>query len=202
MHKYNSSREALVLREYGRNVQNLVKRVSAIEDKAARTTQAKVLLRVMATLDASLKTHTESNQKRWHDLLAMSGYELEVDASPPITKRFPTEKTPKRLEYAQASTKFRNYGRNIERFIQRAINTTDAASQERATLMIIRIMKQFGSMWHGDRIDCETVLAHLQHLSDNKLSIDRNRVLEAEIFQGDGKDRGKGSRRSKRSKQK
>lgn len=200
MQKYNSSRELLVLREYGRNVQNLVKQLNATEDKAARTKQAKVLLKIMATLDASRKSHTESSQKRWHDLLAMSGYELDIDTPYPIAKRLLVEKAPEHLGYNQNHVKFRNYGRNIERLIQQTLNTTDTVLQEKMTLSIIRLMRQLGSNGNSDKVDCDTVLAHLQRLSNGKLTIDRKKVMATNIFHVNGKDRGKNNRNSHKQK--
>jgi hypothetical protein len=45
--EYNTEREHLTLREYGRNVQNLVKFIKQEEDKEKRNKYAKLLVELM-----------------------------------------------------------------------------------------------------------------------------------------------------------
>ena len=200
MHKYNSNREPLILREYGRNVQNLAKHASSIADKGEREQQAQRLLKIMTILCANRKTQTENAQKRWQDLIEMSDYTLDVDTPFPIVRRALAERAPQRIEYIQKPIKLRNYGRNIERLIQKAIDTQDTAIREQLVTDIARLMKQFGGGGNSDKVDFSTIAIHLQQLSGGKLTLPRDRAQVAQNASHNNKEKGKG-RNGNRKKQ-
>lgn len=200
MHQYNANREPLTLRAYGRNTQNIVRKLNAIEDKAIRTKHAQSLLKVMAILDPATKTSAQNLQKRWDDLHIISDYALDVDSPYPVPdKETLTQKGP-RLAYQKGPIQFRNYGRNIERLVQQAIETTDATLQTKLTLNLVRLMKHFGTTWNGDKVDSDTVIAHLQQLAGSQLPIDREQIKASGIFQNSTKEKSRNSRSTRKRK--
>lgn len=200
MHQYNANRETLTLRAYGRNTQNIVRKLNAIEDKATRTKHAQSLLKVMAILDPATKTSAENLQKRWDDLHIIADYALDVDSPYPVPdKATLTQKGP-RLAYQKVPLQFRNYGRNIERLVQQATETTDATLQTKLTLNLVRLMKHFGTTWNGDKVDSDTVIAHLQQLASSQLPIDREQIKASGIFQNSTKEKSRNNRSTRKRK--
>ena len=193
MHNYNSTRKPIVLKEYGRNVQKLVEELQTISDKAQRTAHAKSVLDLMAILNNNNKRCVESMQKRWDDLFIISEYTLEVDSPYPMPeKRILDKKLPKPT-YNKKPLKFRNYGRNIDHLIQKAIQTDDTTEQGKMILEIVRLMKTFSNESNN-----ETILANLKHMSNNQLKVDMEKLVTQKSF-STGYNRTKGTNRKKRT---
>ena len=76
--KYNSEQE-LILPEYGRNIQNLVKYAVTIEDKEERTKCANEIIRVMGTLFPYLRNRADFKHKLWDHLAILSDFKLDID---------------------------------------------------------------------------------------------------------------------------
>ena len=198
MHKYNANREPLILREYGRNVQKLVQQLNTIADKETRTRHAQAILKSMAILDANNKSQPENLQKHWDDLFIVSDYTLDIDSPYPMPEKGILNKNVERPAYVKGVIKFRTYGRNVERLVQKAIEATDATLQAQIIIDIIRLMKRFSSTWNGDNADCDTILAHLQQMAGNKLPINRAHIKSLNIFQSTAKEKSKNNNKRKK----
>lgn len=193
MHDYNATRKPILLKEYGRNVQKLVEELQTIPDKEQRTTRAKGILGLMAILDANNKHSVESMQKRWDDLFIISDFTLDVDSPYPMPEKGALDTKPSKPDYNKHLLKFKNYGRNIDHLIQKAIQTEDLAEQEKMALEIIRLMKTFSNEGNN-----ETILANLKHMSGNQLKVDIEKLVAQSNF-STGHNRTKGTNRKKRS---
>jgi hypothetical protein len=62
---YNTMRPPLILKEYGRNVQNLVAHIKKIEDKEKRSEMARTLVELMKLINPAAKETQETAQKLW-----------------------------------------------------------------------------------------------------------------------------------------
>ncbi|MCU0318369.1 MAG: DUF4290 domain-containing protein [Amoebophilaceae bacterium] len=194
MHDYNATRKPLILREYGRNVQNLAEVMRTMEDRAQRTLHAQGVLRLMAILDANNKYSAENAQKRWDDLMIISEYTLDVDGPYPMPEKSILNKNLQRPAYTKQPIKFRSYGRNVERLIQKAVCTEDPKEQEKMVVGIVKLMKNFSNEWNRDNVDCNTLLVNIKHMADNKLAVDFEKLKARNIFHTTHKDRNRGSK--------
>ena len=61
--EYNTQKEHLILKEYGRNVQKLVAYISTLENKEERTAYAHALISLMKALNPSVKENSENPQR-------------------------------------------------------------------------------------------------------------------------------------------
>ena len=69
MMEYNTDRTQLKLREYGRNVQNLVSHIQNEPDKEKRNKQTTTLVELMKQVNPNLnKDSAEYDQKIWDDV--------------------------------------------------------------------------------------------------------------------------------------
>ena len=82
--EYNTTREKLVLREYGRNFHKLIEHVKKIKEKEKRTDLSKLIVKLMNMAHPELKNQNEIEQKLWDDLHIMSNFELDVNSPYPI----------------------------------------------------------------------------------------------------------------------
>src|SRR3569832_483014 len=182
MYDYNATRKPIILKEYGRNVQKLVESIKAIKDKAERTAHAQSILKLMALLDVNSKHSTENVQKHWDALFIISDYTLDVDSPYPMPEKAVLNERTQRPTYTQRPIKFKNYGRNVERLIQKAINTEDRETQEKMVIDIVRLMKNFSNEWNNDNVDISTLVTNLKHMAGNQLMIDIEKLKAQYIF--------------------
>lgn len=181
MYDYNATRNPLILKEYGRNVQKLVEDIHTIENRAERTLHAQRIVNLMAILDANNKHSAETVQKRWDDLCIMSNYTLDVDSPYPMPERV-LRKQLQRPTYAKKAIRFKNYGRNVERLIHKAACTEDQAEQETMVISIVKLMKNFSNEWNNDNVDCNTLLTNIKHIAEDKLIVDFEKLKAQNIF--------------------
>ena len=185
---YNTQRPHLRLREYGRNVQNLINHLKTIEDKEERNKKATMLVELMKSINPDLnKDLTEYDQKIWDDLFIISNFELDVEGPFPKPDAAILEKKPQRLNYYSNEIKFRHYGRGVEMLINKVVEMEDEKEREGAVVTIGRLMKSFFQVWNKDNIEDEQVLKNIQQLSGGKLNIDIEKVKELGLFDSERK---------------
>ncbi|MEM6736490.1 MAG: DUF4290 domain-containing protein [Bacteroidota bacterium] len=190
--EYNTQRADLKLREYGRNVQDLIMHLKTIKDKAERSKKASTLVELMKLINPDLnKESTENDQKIWDDLHIISDFELEVDSPFPKPDRKVLNKKPDRLKYYSNEIKYRHYGRGVELLIDQAIAMEDEKEREGAVVAIGRLMKGFFQIWNKESIEDELILKNIRQLSDRKLDIDINTVKELGLFDTERKSQGR-----------
>ena len=86
--KYNTERENLIISEYGRNIQVMIKQLLNIEDRKERTKAAHLVVNIMAQMNPQVKESNDYLHKLWDHLYIISEYKLDVDGPfdpPPIT---------------------------------------------------------------------------------------------------------------------
>jgi len=182
MNDYNTQRDRLVLKEYGRNVQMLVDYLMDIEDKDKRNASAKALVDLMKQINPAVKEGSEDTQKLWDDLFIMSDFKLEIDSPFPIPDKALLLKKPDRLGYKDKKIIFKHYGLNIQLMVDHALTLEDPKDQEEAVIYIGRLMKSFASIWNRDNLDETVILHNIKDLSGGKLDIDLNKVKENNLF--------------------
>lgn len=185
--EYNTQRVQLKLREYGRNVQNLVAHLKTIKDQEERSKKAATLVELMKLINPDLGNDPESDQKVWDDLHIISNFELEIEGPFPKPDASVLDRKPERLQYYSNEIKYRHYGRGVEILIDQAVAMEDPKEKEGAVVAIGRLMKGFFQTWNKESIEDEQILKNIKRLSDNKLDIDIETVKELGLFDSDKK---------------
>src|SRR5210317_1529171 len=183
MNDYNTTRPALILKEYGRNMQKLIEHIKTIEDKEKRSESAEVLIELMKLINPNAKDAQETSQKLWDDLFIMSDFDLDIDSPYPMPEREILNKKPERLSYKTTEIRFKHYGRNIKLLIDKARELEDPEEKEAAIIHIGRLMKSFQNAWNRDNVDDDTIVTNLKKMSNGELSIDLSRVKADNLFE-------------------
>ncbi|SHN17235.1 protein of unknown function [Cyclobacterium lianum] len=171
----------VILKEYGKNIQKLVDYIKTVPDQEKRTEYAFALVELMKQLNPQLKS--ESDQKLWDDMYIMSDFELVVDGPFPMPPKELLGRKPKRVGYPDGEVKFKHYGRNIEKLIEKAIEIEDDEEQETALIYIGQLMRSFHSTWNRENFDDAIILDDIKTLSKGKLHIDLDKVKENGLFE-------------------
>ena len=180
--EYNTTRSNLILREYGRNFQKLVEYVGNVKDKEQRNKMSKTLVEMMKITQPSFMDQSEVEAKMWDDLYIMSDYSLDIDSPYPKPKRKSESDIPKKLHYPKSKIRYRHYGKKIELLIEEACKLKKEDEKEAAVIHIGKIMKSFFGMWNKESIDNKVIVENIKELSNNKLSIDIEKVKELNLF--------------------
>ena len=106
----SSFKQQLLLREYGINVQNIVKYILNLPEKADRTRASTLLVSLMAKLNPSLREMQDSPQKLWNHLYVMSDGKLDVDSPYPLSAMEYLNDKPQRMELPANPPSYKHYG--------------------------------------------------------------------------------------------
>src|SRR5687767_10946969 len=119
--EYNTTRNQLIMREYGRHVQKMIEHVLTIEDPERRQRNAQVAIELMGFLNPHLKNVEDFRHKLWDHLFFISDFKLDVKSPYPIPTRETLRGKPKPLEYPKRYPKFSHLGKNLEVVIDKAL---------------------------------------------------------------------------------
>ncbi|MEJ5963699.1 DUF4290 domain-containing protein [Pedobacter immunditicola] len=171
---YNTTRNELILAEYGRNVQNMVKYICELPDLNERNKYAQAVIELMGFLNPHLRDVADFKHKLWDHLHIISGYKIDVDS--PYPKPTPEQAAvrPKHIGYPQQKIRFKHYGKTVETLIQRAKNTEEPERKAAMVQGIANFMKMAYVTWNKDNVADETILKNLAELSGGELQLEEN----------------------------
>jgi hypothetical protein len=207
--EYNSSRENLIIPEYGRHVQNLINHAKTIEDPEERQKFAERVTRLMMQMNPQSRNIEDYDEKLWKHFFRIARYEIEVN---PSTGERPTEqderKIPDQIGYSKSTAKFRHYGQNVQELIEKALTMEEGPKRDGFVAVIGSYMKLAFMTWNKDLfVSDEVIKADLESLSGGKLRIPAEVPIDSLSSYlnkkgGSGNKRGSGrpgSRQSSRS---
>ena len=189
MNDYNTVKEKLRLKEYGRNIQMLVNHLNSIPDNEERSKKANILVELMKQINPAIKDSPEIAQKVWDDLHIISDFSLDVDSPFPKPDRAILDKKPEKLAYTRNEITFKHFGKNIELLVEKAITLEDKEEQEAAIIHIGKLMKTFFYSYNRDIMDDNVVYKNIRKLSDNQLDIDLEKVKAGNLFEPQRRER-------------
>jgi len=166
---YNSNRSKLALPEYGRNLQNMVNHIMAIEDRNERNRAARTIIDIMGTMYPYLRDINDFKHKLWDHLAIMSNFQLDIDYpyDPPSPEFFVTP--PKRVPYDNNTIKYRHYGKTIENLIEKAADYPDEKERELLIKLIANHMKKSYVVWNKDSVTDEKIFADIEEMSRGRV---------------------------------
>lgn len=168
--EYNTTKESLILPEYGRNVQMMAEHLLEIPDKANRTEAAKELITIMINMNPSVRETKDYKQKMWDYLAQLCDFKLDVDF--PFSISIPTDaEKPERLQYNMNEIRCRHYGYTVERMIQAACNMESSEERDALVHMIANNMKRNYVIWNQKSVTDEIVINDLIRLSKGRLNL-------------------------------
>jgi len=175
---YNTSRSALIFKEYGRNIQELVNRAVKIEDIERRQRVADYIVNLMSHMNPQFRNIDQFRQKLWDHLFKISLYKLEVKSPYPSLEKEDIDPRTKRLPYPQSRLKYKHYGKNVEILINKAIEMEDLEKQKEFAKVIGNYMKMVYKNWNQEHVDDDQIIEDLKILSNNKLILTEDSNLD------------------------
>lgn len=171
---YNSTRNKLILSEYGRNVQNMVKYIVALPTKEERNRYAQVVIDLMGFLNPHLRDVADFKHKLWDHLHIISDYQIDVDSPYPKPSPEAIHLKPEPLRYPHQRIRYKHYGKTIELMIEKAKSIDDADRKSHMVQAIANFMKMAYVQWNKDSVADEIILSDLYNLSGGQLKLEEN----------------------------
>lgn len=176
--EYNSTREKLIIAEYGRHIQKMVTYCAQIEDPQERVETAKAIVSIMSGICNMRKDiNGEFNRKLWDHLYIISDWKLEIEGPFPAPDRETVALSPTQLEYTQHRVRIRHFGSNIQRLIDKTLELEEGESKEATKLAIANQLKKSYLRWNTDSVADTLILRQLEVLSDGNLKLPMDTVL-------------------------
>jgi hypothetical protein len=170
--KYKVSETPLALREYGRNVQEMINYAKTIEDRDRRSDVAAEIVRIMHALNPAPKDTEDFRRKMWDHLFFMADYELDIDAPYPIPEPGQVLARPKEpLAYYRGRPRYRQYGRGIELMLEKAAEMENPEKKEAYINLIANTMAQFLRNINRYDTPAEVIAEQMQELSKGKIKV-------------------------------
>lgn len=171
---YNSTRNKLILSEYGRNVQNMVKYIVALPTKEERNRYAQVVIDLMGFLNPHLRDVADFKHKLWDHLHIISDFQIDVDSPYPKPSPDVIHFKPERLQYPHQRIRYKHYGKTIELMIEKAKSIEEPDRKQHMVQAIANFMKMAYIQWNKDSVADESILADLRELSKGDLKLEDN----------------------------
>ena len=176
--EYNTKRNKLIIREYGRNIQKMVEHCSMIEDRKKRTETAYSIVRVMGDIinskdqsDAKNRSNDDFWHKLWDHLHIMSDYSLDVDSPfPKPEKDFSMKNVEKPSYNTRNNIRFRTYGINMQHLIEKVSSYPEKVRKEYAPILANHLKMMYLS-YNRNSVNDILIRHQISELSDGRIEI-------------------------------
>lgn len=200
--EYNTTRNHLSIREYGRHIQKMVDHILTIEDRKKRQEQAHVVIELMGFLNPHLKNVEDFRHKLWDHLFLISDFKLDVDSPYPIPTRETLKAKPERLHYPKRYPRYNHLGKNIEVVIDKALSEENPDKKQGFANAIAYYMKLSYNNWHKENVQDDTIQSELSAITKGELEFNNRPFVRQYRPSDDYRDnRGGGGKRHKHFQQ-
>ncbi|NLR65215.1 DUF4290 domain-containing protein [Chitinophaga varians] len=167
--EYNTTRNYLIMKEYGRNIQKMVEFLGTIEDDEERQRNAMAVIELMGTLNPHLRNVEDFRHKLWDHIFNISGFTLKVESPYPVPTQEALRAKPDRLPYPKKYPRNRHFGKNLEMVIDKALHEDNTEKKEGFTQCIGNYMKLAYSNWHKESVHDDAIKAELAAITNGEL---------------------------------
>lgn len=179
---YNSQRPQIVLKEYGRNIQQIAEKIASLPTEEERMRQAEALISLMKQLNPKLRDSQDIETKLWHHLHIVSNNALNLANSPEQALSPGHNISPEKVPYTTDNVKLKNFGKNIEKIAEETMTIEDPEKREEGIIYLAQLMKRYYNAWNSEKLEDEQVIALIDRMSKGKLSISLTKVKEENLF--------------------
>jgi hypothetical protein len=182
MEYYQKTSAPIQLKEFGRNIQNMVQYVLSIEDRDKRTKLAQEMIRIMACITPAQKETAENREKLWEHLYQIADYQLEVDCPIPVPQPHPRiPDVSERMPYSRIKPRLRQYGTYVQQMIQKALEIQEEDEQRALITVTANYMKNLIKGSEKD-VNVEAVVrVHLKEMTKGALLFDLDTLVFSKV---------------------
>jgi hypothetical protein len=170
--EYNTTREMLILPEYGRNVQNMISHAMEIKDRSERNSAAQAIIEVMGQLNPHLRDVDDYRPKLWTHLFVMSDFQLDVDSPYEIPNKEVLSEKPNLMIYPKGRIKYGHYGKYTEKILSDAKEVEDPDAKQALKMSMANFMKTQYLTHNDNAVENNVIAENIKELSNNELILE------------------------------
>lgn len=183
----------LIMPEYGRNIQQMVKHALSIEDREERTRCINTIINIMGNLFPYLRDVNDFKHKLWDHVAIMSDFKLDIDFPYEIVKPENLYTRPDTIPYQYHRMRYQHYGKTLEKMIERVADYEEGEERTELIRLIANQMKKCFLTWNKELVDNRKIFEDLRELSNGKLDFtdDSFRLVETKDVLHNKKNKGR-----------
>lgn len=166
---YPTLQGKLIMPEYGRNIQQMVRHAMTIEDREERTRCVQTIINIMGSLFPYLRDVNDFKHKLWDHLAIMSDFKLDIDFPYDIVTAETLYTRPETIPYQNYRIHYQHYGKTLERMIERVADYEEGEERTELIRLIANQMKKCFLAWNKEVVDNRKIFEDLRELSRGKL---------------------------------
>lgn len=177
MNTYNTQKDKLIIREYGRNIQNMIAHAKTLESREERQEYIEAIVDLIMIMHPHTRNLEDYRLKVWSHVVQMAEYDLPVD----IPENIPSTKEPRvpdTVAYPSLTRRFRHYGRNVRTMIAKAKEMEDKEKQAAFVAMIGSYMKMSYKEHNRENVQDDVIISEFKVLSNGDLEIPEGTDLD------------------------
>ncbi len=171
---YNTQREALILPEYGREIQKMVDHAIGLPTKEERLLCAQAIVKQMENKVPQIRDNANYRQTLWDHLYLMSHKELDIDWPFDTSGAEKMSAKPDPMKLPQADIRLRHYGRLVEELLNKISEMADGPERTELIRLAANQMKRDLIQWGHGSIDDEKVADDMARLTNGAIQLDLN----------------------------
>lgn len=179
--EYNTTRNHLTIREYGRHIQKMAEYVLTIEDREKRQKNAEALVELMGFLNPQLKNVEDFRHKLWDHLFLITDFKLDVDSPYPIPTQETLRPKPEPLPYPKRYPRYNHLGKNIEIIIDKALKEENPEKRQGFANSIAYYMKLTYSNWHKELVHDDNIQTELSTITKGELEFNNRPFIKHRV---------------------
>jgi hypothetical protein len=188
--EYNTTRNQLIMREYGRHVQKMIEHVLSIEDPERRQGNSQAVIELMGFLNPHLKNVEDFRHKLWDHLFLIADFKLDVKSPYPIPTRETLKAKPQPLPYPKRYPKFSHLGKNLETIINKALKEENPEKKLGFANAVAYYMKLAYNNWHKEIVHDDAIQSELSGITHGQLTFTNTPYVKAFRPQQESRERG------------
>ncbi len=177
--EYNTSRNHLEMKEYGRHIQKMIDHILTIEDPERRQRNAYAVIELMGFLNPHLKNVEDFRHKLWDHLFLISDFKLEVESPYPIPTRESLRAKPKPLPYPKRYPRYSHLGKNLETIINKGLAEENPEKRSGFANAIAYYMKLAYNTWHKELVHDDAIRSELNSITHGQLEFTTTPFVKA-----------------------
>lgn len=177
--EYNTARNHLEMKEYGRHVQKMVDHLLTIEDKERRQKNAQAVIELMGFINPQLKNIEDYRHKLWDHLFLISEFKLDVESPYPIPTRESLRARPAPLPYPKRYPRYSHLGKHLELVVQKALAEENEEKRSGFAHAIAYYMKLTYNTWHKELVPDDSIRSEMNTITQGQLEFTNTPYVKA-----------------------
>lgn len=178
---YNTTREKLVLSEYGREIQEMVHYAMQLPTKAERQHCAETIVQIMGRMTPDGTEPESKKQKLWDHLAIISNFELDIDYPVDLSNAHEIAVKPDAIEYPKNKIPVRHYGKMVFDLINKIKEMEPSEKRDELTRELALYMKNCISEFGHGSLSNERIADDIARFSNGVIQIDPILIKEKKV---------------------